>query len=143
MEFYIIELPKIENYGNQNKYKNLNLWVKFIKDPEVIDMMDNENDEELKETIGAIKKAKSNLEKISEDEHERELARLRDKYIRDQKSILATGYADGLEDGKKVGIKEERMEIAKKMLLKGMEVESIIELTGLEKEEIDKIAKSL
>lgn len=144
MEFYIIELPKVEKYGNSNQYKNLNLWVKFIKKPEVIYMIkDENNDEELKETIEAINKVKNNLEKMSEDEHEKELARLRDKYIRDQKSLLATGYADGLEDGKiegkEEGKKEEQIAIAKKMLLKGIDIESIMEFTELTKEEIESL----
>ena len=60
MEFYIIELPKFNKY--KEKQKDLNSWIKFIKNPEVIDM---------KETNDAIKQAKKVLEEISQDEHER------------------------------------------------------------------------
>lgn len=134
MEFYIIELPKVTKYQKQNKYKNLNLWVEFIKNPEV-NFMVEKDDDELKETIDAIEKAKENLEKISEDEHERELSRLREKYIRDQYSIKATGYSEGLEVGKK----DKQIEIAKRMLSKGIDIDTIIEITELTKEEIEKL----
>ena len=49
-----------------------------------------------------LKKAKKELEKISNDEHERYLAELREKYILDQKSIESAGY----NKGKKAGIEE-------------------------------------
>lgn len=93
--------------------------------------MVEKDDDELKETIDAIEKAKENLEKISEDEHERELSRLREKYIRDQYSIKATGYAEG--------IKQEKIDTAKKMLSKGIDIDTIIEITELTKEEIEKL----
>ena len=38
MEIYIIELPKFEKYRENISNSNLNLWVKFIKNPEVVDM---------------------------------------------------------------------------------------------------------
>ena len=52
MDIYIIELPKVDKYGDLEKYKNLNLWVKFIKNPEVFKMSNNEkNDIELRTII--------------------------------------------------------------------------------------------
>ena len=53
-----------------------------------------------------IVKAKKVLEEISQDEHERYLAELREKYILDQNNIEATGYDKGLKQGKEEGIKE-------------------------------------
>ena len=154
MDIYIIELPKLERYGKLSRYTNLKLWVEFIKNPEVKSMIDEENEnEELKDTVEAIEKARKNLEAITEDEHERELARLRDKYIRDQKSILHTGYQDGMNDGLEQGIKkgkedgieqgkkEEKIEIAKKMLSKGIDIPTISDITGLSIEEIESLSK--
>lgn len=70
----------------------MNLWLKFIENPEVVKMDEN----------AELKKAKKELEKISNDEHERYLAELREKYILDQKSIESAGY----NKGKKAGIEE-------------------------------------
>ena len=82
MEIYIIELKKFKKFKDNSNYKQLNSWIKFIESSEEeIDMSNKE-----------IVKAKKILEEISQDEHERYLAELREKYILDQKNIEATGY---------------------------------------------------
>ena len=59
MEIYIIELPKFETYKQKTNNNDLNLWMKFIKNPEVVEMSNKE-----------IKRAKEILEEISQDERE-------------------------------------------------------------------------
>ena len=83
LELYIIELPKFTRYSGNKKYTKLDEWIKFIENPGVIDM-ENTNKE--------VKKAKEVLEEISQDEHERYLTELREKYILDQKAIEDAGY---------------------------------------------------
>ena len=137
MEFYIIELPKYEKYKAKTKNEDLNRWIKFIKEPEVVEMGDNKE----------IKKAKEVLEEISKDKRERYLAELREKYILDQKAIEDAGYDKGLKDGmsqgKSLGVREGlvqgRKEIAKKLLNLNMSIEQIKEITGLTEEEIQKL----
>lgn len=46
---------------------------------------------------------------------------------------------EGEEKGKEEGEKRKSLEIAKKMLLKGMAISDIVALTGLSKEEIKKL----
>ena len=121
MEIYIIELPKFKKYKEKTNNSTLNSWIKFIESPEVIDM--NEKNEE-------IKKAKNVL-----DKHERYLAELRQKYIMDQKAIEGAGYDKGI----KVGIEQEKVNIAKKLLKQKIDINVIIEATGLTKEEIEKL----
>ena len=53
----------------------------------------------------------------------------------DQKAIHNHGYDKGIE----VGIKQGKIETAKKMRVKKMTIEEIVELTGLTKEEIEKL----
>ena len=55
------------------------------------------------------------------------------KYYRDLKSSFDTKYEEGKIEGK--------IEIAKKLLNKGMSIKDIIDLTGLSKEEINKLKK--
>ena len=95
MELYIIELPKFIKY-KENRKNEMNSWLKFIENPEVIKMDGNEE----------LKKAKKELEKISNDKHERYLAELREKYILDQKSIESAGYNKGIKEGIKKGLKD-------------------------------------
>ena len=53
----------------------------------------------------------------------------------DEKAIRKAGYKKGVEEGKA----DEKLEIARKMKEKGLEVEQIKEITGLNQEEIDKL----
>ena len=72
------------------------------------------------------------------------IAELRKKYIMDQKATEAAGYDKGLEAGIEQGIKQgiqqgiqqNKIEIAKKLLELGDEIEKIIVATGLTKEQI-------
>ena len=82
-----------------------------------------------------IVKAKKILEEISQDEHERYLAELREKYILDQNNIEATGYDKGLKQGKK--------EIAKEMIKEKMPLEVISKITKIPKEELQEIKKEI
>ncbi len=104
-------------------------------------MKENEDEKNIKETKQAIMEAQEKLEQISQDEHERYLAELREKYVRDQQAVQEYGYIkgreEGREEGKREGKEEEKIEIAKKMLKKGEKIEYIIEITGLTKEEIE------
>ncbi len=86
-----------------------------------------------------IVKAKKVLEEISQDEHERYLAELREKYILDQNNIEATGYDKGL----KQGIKEGKREIAKEMIKEKMPLEVISKITKIPKEELQEIQKEI
>ena len=138
LEFCIIELPKYERYISGNK--ELAKWVKFIRNPEEIDMEDMNNNE-------ALKKAKEELDKISDDEREEELAFQRLIYKMDQDACEALGYDKGMEVGIQQGIQEgieageknKAIEIAKNMLEKNMSIEAIVSCTGLTKEEIEEL----
>ena len=102
-----------------------------------------------------IVKAKEVLEEISQDEHERYLAELREKYILDQNATEAAGYdkglklghseglKEGLEKGHKQGIeqgkKENNLAIAKKMLEEKIPLETIIKITNLSKGDVENL----
>lgn len=88
LEIAIIELPKIAKYKENTALDN---WVKFIKNPEVVLKMSNNNQEE------EIKEAIKVLEDISKSEEERYLAELRIKYIREQNAIEQYGIDKGIK----------------------------------------------
>ena len=140
MEIYIIEIGKFKKYQGTERYKKLDSWIKFIENPEVIDMSNKE-----------IVMAKKVLDEISQDEHERYLAEMREKYILDQNATEAAGYDKGLKEGHKKGIEEGikeghekgveegKKEIAKKMLEEKLDIELIEKVTNISKEELKKI----
>lgn len=128
LEFFIIELPKLRKNKTNTK---LDKWVNFIERPSQVDIM-NEEDE-------ALKKAREILEDMSKDEHERYIASLREKYILDQNSIRETGIEEGIKQGIKQGIEKRNTEMILKMKSMNMKIEQIAEITGLTKDEIEKI----
>ena len=104
--------------------------------------MENPEGEETKrmaEKEKEIKEAIETLEDISSDEAKERIAELRQKYIMDTKSQLRTAEEKGLKKGLEEGIKSGKKEIAKKMLQKNIALETIIEITGVTEEEIEKI----
>ena len=125
----ILELPKFKKYKNKTQNQELKNWVEFIINPEK--KMQGESKE--------IEKAREVLEMMSQDKNERYLAELRQKYIMDQKAIEDAGYDKGYDSGTLEGKKERSIEIAKKMKSKKMDIDDIIEITGLTKEEIEKL----
>lgn len=146
IEFHIIELPKFKEYQKKNWDDKINIWLNFIERPGEI-AMENGKDKEFKE----IKDARKVLEDISQDEHERWMANLREKYILDQNAIRDAGYEDGVAAGKKAGIEEGKktgieegeknksLAIAKKMKAVKADIDFISQMTGLTKEEIEKL----
>ena len=52
------------------------------------------------------------------------------------KEGIEAGKAQGLQEGKAQGMQQSKIEIAKKMLSKGMLLDLVLEMTGLSEEEI-------
>ncbi|MFR2196538.1 MAG: Rpn family recombination-promoting nuclease/putative transposase [Clostridia bacterium] len=133
IEIVIIELSKFKKYMNNTALAD---WVKFIINLKVIDMSNEE-----------VKKAKEVLDELSQDEHERRLAELREKYIMDQKATEAAGYDKGLEQGLKQGFeqgieqgeKNKTLELANKMKAQGLDSDTIHKITGISIDEINKL----
>ena len=71
-----------------------------------------------------INNAKEVLKEISQDERERRLTELREKYRMDQNAIMKAGYDKGLKagieqginQGIEQGVNQEKKEIAKRLL---------------------------
>ncbi len=107
----------------------------------------NEDDEIIKKLLKEI-----------DIEYVQRIANLREKAIRDEKAIygrgieigeeqgLKKGREQGIKEGEgkglKKGIKKQKEETARKMLELGMDIETIIKITDLSKEEIQKIEKN-
>lgn len=122
MEFHYIQLPKFREKCKRVSSK-LEQWLTFIinEDVEEIKMIDNE----------FVQKAEDELEFINSDEEERMRAKFREraewKYNADMQSMF------------EYGIEQRSIQIAKKMLEKNLDIELIMETTGLTKEEIEKL----
>ena len=82
-----------------------------------------------------VKKAEEELEYLSGDEAERRIAYLRETAEIDRKFVMTAARDQGREEGKI----EEKIETAKKMLAEEMDINLIIKITGLTKDEIEKL----
>ena len=82
-----------------------------------------------------IKEAKEELDKISQDDILRRKALRAELERMDYEQCMYEAKRDGMKEG----IEKNKMETAIKMLQKGIDIETIIEVTGLTKEEINKI----
>ena len=129
LEIYIIELNKLKN-GVVKDNQKLNSWLYFIKSSKVV-VNKNMREEDIEE----IKKAQKILEDISADEHEKWLAEMRLKYIRDKHAIEEFGYDKGYKSGQS----KKQEEIVRNIKKKNMDAKFIAEVTGLTEEEIEKI----
>ena len=137
IEIVIIELPKIYRLKEEKRDKELLDWLYFLEDPSskrVMDVMDNNE---------GIKKAKEKLEEMSNDVVMQRLAEYRESAIIEENEIRNTSLHKGREQGRAEGLKEgresERLEMAKKMKQIGIDINSIIKVTGLSKEVVDKL----
>ena len=86
-----------------------------------------------------VKKAEKELEYLSGDEETRRLAELREKAIRDELAAIAQAREEGINDGISKGISQGIIKVARRMLEKKMDIALIMEMTGLTKEEIEKL----
>ena len=125
-QIVIIEIPKAIKEYEKNKNNEVLQWMKFLDNPEDMEVR------KIMEENQDIKEAKEELDKISQDDILRRMA-LKAKLERmDHKQELYEAKRDGKAEGRLDGIKE----TALKMLQKGIDIQTIIEITGLTEEEI-------
>ena len=129
LELRIIELSKAERVLQKDKYNQIAQWLMFLDNPntERVDEIVKQNEE--------VKKAKSVLYEMSEDEKLQRLAELREKWDIDERSALSSARDEGIEKG----TEKTKLEIAKKMKNEKFNIEIIIKMTGLSKEIIDNL----
>lgn len=156
IEIHFIQIPKFKKQRKDMKSK-LDMWMDFISqidEKEVKNAMSKNKE---------IKKAQEEYEYLTGDEEERRIAFLREKALRDENSIfdagkdigrkegkeegkkegIEIGREQGIEIGKEQGIEQNKKEIANSMLKEKMPIETIMKVTKLSREEIEKIEKEM
>ena len=130
LEMHFIELPKFikKNPGVEGKLEQW-LWL-IVGKEEKIKMAEKKNKE--------IKRARTLLDQISNDPKEQE--RYENKLLAEYR--YKSGIAGSRKFGKEEGKKEAKIEIAKNMINKEMDLELISEITKISIEELKKIKKN-
>ena len=120
LEIVILELNKIK--GKEKVEDELLDWLFFLENPK------SERVKEKMKKNAELKEANTKLKTMSRAEYKERMAWFREKAILD--------YNTGMSSARRQGIKEAKLEDAKRMLNKGINLETIIEITELSKEEI-------
>ena len=147
----IIELSKAQKQIKEGTFKRSrrNNWIKFLINPS---NMEEEEMEDLKEEIKKAYELWNDMS-LSQEERDRIERRLLDlnsreyaiEYEREEarKEGRKEGREEGRKEGRKEGVaegrKEEKVEIAKRMLGEGISIDLIRKVTGLSQEEIEKL----
>lgn len=136
IEIHFIELPKFLKSKNEGN-KKLRQWMEFICNERKgeIEMAVKENKK--------IAKAKEEYEYLTGDDAVQRLAFLRDKWERDHNSEIAWERKEARKQGLSEGKNEERKKIINEMLKKEFSEETIIEITKISKEELEKLKEQL
>ena len=124
-------------------------WLKFLNttNKEELDMISTKN--------SALKKAVCEYKKITSDERKRMLIQAREDAWRDEEARKKAAYEDGIKEGEKKGKQEglkegvekglkegeknSKIQIAKKMMSKNINISEIIEFTGLSENDLENL----
>ena len=138
LELVFVELQKFKAKNLRDKKLQV-LWLRFLTE------IDNQSEDIPSEFIddATIHEALNCLETNSYTKEELDhYDRFWDSIITEKSSFTDAeerGRKDGVTEGKIEGKIEREIEIAKKALSKGMDIEVIIDLTGLSADEINKL----
>ena len=132
IQWYFIELPKFRRL-HPDMNEEINQWLVFMDDhdKETIKMVEKNNK--------IFERARKEMNYLTGDAAVQRLAELREKWEMDRVSAINYATRKGKAEGKSEGIKEEKIEIAKKLLKMGMTIKQVKEATNLDEEEIKKL----
>ena len=142
-EVHILELQKYKRHKNQTG--ELDPWLEFFINPYGKEVQN------MARTRAELEEAVRQLRLLNADEEVQQLADAEDWARYDYNSAMSemmekgmekgleAGRAEGLAEGLSKGKAKGKAELVKKMLEKKMDINLISELTGLTKEEIEKL----
>ncbi|MGE5703967.1 MAG: Rpn family recombination-promoting nuclease/putative transposase [Clostridia bacterium] len=130
LEIHFLELSKLRG-SDVNMNDPLVNWLLFVgaQDERTVDL--------LARNEPVIRKAKTVLEFLNQNDEARKLYEIRVKALRDEANMIEGAKEEGRAEGEAKG----KAEIAKNMLVAGMSIEQISALTGLSPVEIKRLAK--
>ncbi len=124
-EYYIIKV----NSFNDIAKNTIDEWIYFLKTEEIQDNFKAKGLEKAKEKLDVLK--------LTNEEKLKYQRKVENKML--EISLLDTAKIEGKIEGIEEGEKQKAIEIAKKSLLKGLDVDVIADLTGLSIHEIEKL----
>lgn len=142
-EIHVIELPKFLRQEKKAELSGLDAWMLFLERAG-----DKETMERIAEKKPILRRAITIAEMMEQDKHQRWLYEMREKGLKDIRSIeshareegmqqgIEKGIEQGIEKGMEQGERQGKLETARKMISRGMEIAVIADLTGLPEDDI-------
>jgi predicted transposase/invertase (TIGR01784 family) len=128
-EYYILKVNQFDDVTRSA----IDEWIYFFKNEEIKDEFKAKGIQEAKKELDIIKMPEE--ERRDYEEYQESLRYQASMY----ESTYKVGEMKGRKEGREEGAKDKAVEIAKKALEKGNSIEFICEITGLSKEEIEKL----
>jgi predicted transposase/invertase (TIGR01784 family) len=135
IELIFVELPKFNK--KENELTNIkDEWIYFIKNAGSLEYIPKNLNDNIKDALDTVNEANLSLDEL-EAQHKRK------EFISIQKLALMKAKNDGIEQGREEGIEQgieqEKINIAKLSLSKGLDIDIICQITNLTKEQIQNI----
>ena len=140
LTFIYLEIPKFTKNVDELGTR-LEQWLYAIKHLDRLDRVPDKLREQVFEKFFEV----AEIANFSQEE----VIRYEDslKYYRDLKNVLDTARGEGVEKGIGIGREQgidigrarEKMDTAAKMLARGLDLQSVMEITGLSREDIEKL----
>ena len=155
IELIFIELPKF----NKDETQLTNIkdeWIYFIKNAGSLEYIPTNLNTNIKDALDSVNEANLSKEEL-EAQHKRKefisiqrLALMKAKNDGIEQGLekgleqglekgLEKGLEQGLKKGREEGIEQEKIEIAKKSLQQGLDIDTIVMITGLDKQVIESL----
>jgi len=131
IELIFVELPKFNK--NENQLDNIkDQWIYFIKNAGSLEYIPSNLDQEIKNALDIVNEAN-----LSKDELEAQYKRK--EFLSIQRLAIMKAKNDGIEEGRKKGIEQRNIEIAKNLLKANMDIDFISKTTNLSIDEIEEM----
>lgn len=144
LEFVFVELPKFKPQNVQDK-RLMVLWLRYlteIKDGTTEISAELTQDTELKQAIDCLQESAFSKEELEYYDKNWDQVRVERSAIEDalelgEKVGWLRGREEGREEGEQLGIRKEKLSIARNMKSMGISIVEISKITGLDGKEIE------
>ena len=130
-EYYLLCVDNFDKLA----VNNLDEWIEFLKTGEI-------NDKAKAPGLAVARKC-LNVDKLSTAERNDYVRHMEN--LRYQRSVIMTGYDDGLQEGRAEGRAEgidlQKIQTAKMMLEDGEAIDKIVRYTGLDRKQVEELVK--
>ena len=139
-EHYLIKVTNFNDYAKDS----LDEWINFLKNEEIPEHPRAKGLEKAKEKLDYLKMSEEEKREYNRhiEEVRRKISEYESTYVVGKIDGKIEGRIEGIEIGKKEGENKAKIEIAKNALSNGIDIETIILLTGLDKEIIESLIKN-